>query len=129
MASERYELRPVEDLRRGDLIYMMTHRLQLTADPYRPEEMRRDMRRVPVRRVDDLDNTMAPPFEAGLLMPVLIPEDKADQEGLAVEVRRLAKQVAELTEERDQYRMKLRTLELGVNHLRTAFRELGVWKP
>lgn len=129
MASERYELRPVEDLRRGDLIYTMTHRLQLTADPYRPEEMRRDMRRVPVRQVDDLDKTMAPPFEADHLMPVLIPEDKADQEGLAVEVRRLAKQVAELTEERDRYKMQLRTLEAGVSHLRRAFQELRVWKP
>lgn len=122
---ERYELRPVSELRAGDLIYMMTRRLEVTADPYQGD-LGPGFRRVPVRRVDNYEDVMAPPFELDHLVPVLIDEDKAGQYGLASRLR-------VKTSEADAWRKRAEEAEASRDRLIKAarkmtagLRELGV---
>jgi hypothetical protein len=73
--AEQYELVPVEALQPGDQIYLMARRRLVMAKPYHPEEMRPEMRRIPMSDTVPGEVTMAPPFEQDHLVPRLIVPD------------------------------------------------------
>ena len=68
---EVWELIPFSQLEKDDVIYMMTQRLTLFAEPWHPEEMRDGLLRIPCRRLDGTEQ-MAPAFEPDQLVPVRV---------------------------------------------------------
>lgn len=122
---ERYELRPVSELKAGDLIYMMTRRLEVTADPYQGD-LGTGFRRVPVRKVTDHQDVMAPPFELAHLVPVLIEDDKAAVSGLAEIVRDMSAAAESWRNRSEAAEASRDRLIAGSRSLTRGLRELGV---
>jgi hypothetical protein len=114
---ERYELRPVSELSAGDMVYLMGSRLEVTGHPHQGD-CGPEFRRVPVRKVADHSDVMAPPFEHDYLVPVLIEDDKAAVSGLAENVRDLSAAAA-------TWRNRAEEAEAARDRLKDAARAMG----
>jgi hypothetical protein len=126
---ELYELRPVSELRAGDLVYTMGNRYRLSGDPHSGPGLGDQWRRLPLESYDRAQTPMAPPFELDHLIPVVTDEGKAAADARGEEIARLRAALAGAEVERDRALEEMGKLRRAARRLRVALTDLEVVSP